>query len=42
MTYSRYNPYKLLSSDFGDNKEIALIPNGAKVAVTNSNKHWVL
>lgn len=31
--------FAVASGDFGDNREIALIPNGAEVAVTNSNKH---
>jgi HECT-domain (ubiquitin-transferase) len=31
--------FAVASDDFGGNTEIALIPNGAEVAVTNHNKH---
>ena len=31
--------FTVANDDFGDNTEIALIPNGAETPVTNSNKH---
>lgn len=31
--------FAVANDDFGSNKELALIPNGAEVPVTNSNKH---
>lgn len=31
--------FTVANDDFGNNKEVPLIPNGADVVVTNANKH---
>ena len=31
--------FSIANDDFGENKEINLIPNGSEISVTNDNKH---